>query len=92
MRSILVGIKGVCAAVNDNQINHKLDNLHGRQVTLPPDLGTRGGTEVIIVHENVHSKVERDRHPGLSLQLSALNESIFFPNHPILTTVVLPTN
>jgi hypothetical protein len=42
-----------------------LDDLHGGQVALPPDLGTRGSTEVVVVHQHMDSQVQDNRNPGL---------------------------
>lgn len=59
------GKVGVGAEIDDSEIDDELDDLHGGQVLLPPDLGPRGRAEVIIVHENVDCQVEDDRNPGL---------------------------
>jgi len=70
-----VGESKVCvgAVVDDDEIDDELDDLHGRQVLFPPDLGSRGRAEVIIVHENVNRQIERDGDPrnrGLAVELN----------------------
>lgn len=60
-----VGKVGVGAEVDGEQVDDELDDLHGGQVTLPPDLSARGSTEVVVVHQHMDSQVQNDRNPGL---------------------------
>lgn len=56
---------GVGAEVDGKQINDELGDLHRGQITLPPDLGASSRAEIVVVHEDVNSQVQGNRHPRL---------------------------
>lgn len=45
------------------QINHELDDLHDRDVLLPPDANATSTLEVVPVHDHVHQEVQTDHNP-----------------------------
>lgn len=65
MGPVSVSKVGVSAKVNSEQINDELGDLHGCQVTLPPDLGTSSSAEVVVIHKDMHSQVKSNRNPRL---------------------------
>lgn len=65
MRSVLVGVEGVGAAVDHNKINDELDDLHGCEILLPPDASAASSAEVVVVHEDVNSQIQSDGDPWL---------------------------
>jgi len=68
----------VCAEVDREEINHKLGDLHGGQVFLPPNLLATGGCVVIVIHANVNRKIERNDNPGdagTTIELGEAQES-----------------
>ena len=45
-----VGIELERGIVDDAEIDNKLSNLHGRDVLLPPEPSSSGGTIIVIVY------------------------------------------
>ena len=45
------------------KIQNKLDDLHHRDVLLPPDSDAPGALEVVPVHDNVNPKVQGNNNP-----------------------------
>ena len=53
------------AEIAEDDIDDELDDLHGRQVFLPPRVDSNGGHSVIPVHKHVDNEVKRDGNPLL---------------------------
>ena len=56
---------GVGAKVDDEKVDDKLEDLHGGQVLLPPDLCTTGSRVIVVVHDDVNAEVEHNDNPRL---------------------------
>lgn len=62
----------VAGKVNDEQVDDELSDLHGGEVSFPPDLGSSSSGVVVIVHDHMHSQVQGNDDPldtGLTVQL-----------------------
>jgi len=53
----------VSSEIDNEQVNHKLNDLHRSKVLLPPNSGTSGTRVVIVIHYNMHREIERDNNP-----------------------------
>ena len=65
MRPVSISKVSIGTEIDCEQINNELSDLHSGQITLPPDLGSSSGAEVIIVHQHVNGQVEGNRNPRL---------------------------
>lgn len=63
MRPVSVSEIGVSTKVDNEEIDDELSDLHGGQVSLPPDLGASSCTEVVVIHKDVYCQIKDDRYP-----------------------------
>ena len=45
------------------KVNYELNDLETGDPFFPPDADSAGALKVVPVHDNVHGKIQRDRHP-----------------------------
>lgn len=60
---VLPSVVGVGGKVNEDQVQHKLDDLESGDPLLPPHLDATRTQEVVPVHDDMDSQVQRDRDP-----------------------------
>jgi len=63
IREVCVDVVLIGPKIHCEQINDKLDNLHGREVLFPPNFGTASCRVIVVVHNNVDCQIQRDDHP-----------------------------
>lgn len=62
-RSVLVGVEGVRAAIDEEEVDEKLGDLRNGDSFLPGTPDAQGSQGVVRVHQDMHSQVERDDSP-----------------------------
>lgn len=65
MRPVSGSKVSISTEIDHKQVDDELSDLECSQVLFPPNLGTSSSTEVVIVHQYMHSQVQSDRYPRL---------------------------